>query len=165
MLCGISSGFPELFPIEGQIAHVLRTRAPCAMPYCYGTRTRLACVKHAASVRSEPGSNSRLKPVAWAKKMLRFASEPAYPSKLLSLEFTQTIRARKLGWLRTDSGTSYRLSKSKAPLSSRKAYLQPNEYAKTGLNCQQRFQPLFPLFHSHPNLPEKAPFSEQASRP
>ena len=27
---------------------------------------RLACLKHAASVRSEPGSNSRLKPVAWA---------------------------------------------------------------------------------------------------
>jgi hypothetical protein len=41
-------------------------------------RTRLACVKHAASVRSEPGSNSRLKLVAWRKKMLRFASEPAY---------------------------------------------------------------------------------------
>jgi hypothetical protein len=78
MLCGISFGFPELFPIEGQIAHVLRTRAPCAIPYCYGTRTRLACVKHAASVRSEPGSNSRLKLVAWRKKMLRFASEPAY---------------------------------------------------------------------------------------
>src|SRR3981189_497686 len=78
MLCGISFGFPELFPIEGQIAHVLRTRAPCAMPYCYGTRTRLACVKHAASVRSEPGSDSRLKLVAWRKKMLRFASEPAY---------------------------------------------------------------------------------------
>ncbi len=32
MLCGISFGFPELFPIEGQIAHVLRTRAPCAIP-------------------------------------------------------------------------------------------------------------------------------------
>jgi hypothetical protein len=30
MLCGISFGFPELFPIGGQIAHVLRTRAPCA---------------------------------------------------------------------------------------------------------------------------------------
>ena len=96
------------------------------MPTCYAPvrrapvvllqpRTRLACVKHAASVRSEPGSNSRLKPVAWAKKMLRFASEPAYPSKLLSLEFTQTIRARKLEWLRTDSGTSYRLSKSEPP--------------------------------------------------
>ena len=59
------------------------------MPTCYAPvrrapvvllqpRTRLACVKHAASVRSEPGSNSRLKLVAWRKKMLRFASEPAY---------------------------------------------------------------------------------------
>ena len=41
------------------------------------TRTRLACVKHAASVRSEPGSNSRLKLVAWRKKMPGFAPEPA----------------------------------------------------------------------------------------
>ncbi len=30
MLCGISSPFGELFPIQGQVAHVLRTRAPCA---------------------------------------------------------------------------------------------------------------------------------------
>ena len=45
---------------------------------CIATPVRLACVKHAASVRSEPGSNSRLKLVAWRKKMLRFASEPAY---------------------------------------------------------------------------------------
>ena len=29
---------------------------------CIATPVRLACVKHAASVRSEPGSNSRLKP-------------------------------------------------------------------------------------------------------
>ncbi len=44
------------------MTHVLRTRAPCAHPPpCGGKlRTRLACVKHAASVRSEPGSNSRL---------------------------------------------------------------------------------------------------------
>jgi hypothetical protein len=42
---------------------VLRTRSPRAHPvYCYTRlRVRLACVKHAASVRSEPGSNSRLK--------------------------------------------------------------------------------------------------------
>ncbi len=30
MLCGISPAFAGLFPIKGQIAHVLRTRAPCA---------------------------------------------------------------------------------------------------------------------------------------
>jgi hypothetical protein len=63
MVCGISPAFAGLFPTPGQIAHVLRTRAPCAHTlYCYRVlRTRLACVKHAASVRSEPGSNSRLK--------------------------------------------------------------------------------------------------------
>jgi hypothetical protein len=44
---------------------VLRTRSPRAHTlYCYRMlRVRLACVKHAASVRSEPGSNSRLNPV------------------------------------------------------------------------------------------------------
>ena len=77
MLCGISLAFARLFPIEGQITHVLRTRAPCVIPYCYGVRTRLACVKHAASVRSEPGSNSRLKLVAWRKKIPGFASQAA----------------------------------------------------------------------------------------
>ena len=146
MLCGISPAFAGLFPIRGQIAHVLRTRAPCAIPYCYGTRTRLACVKHAASVRSEPGSNSRLKPVAWAKKMPRFAPRSAYPSKLLIARITQSIRARKPGWFRTDSGTSYRLSKSEAPLSSRKAIPQPKEYAKRFLKCQQQIRD----FHSLP---------------
>ena len=52
-------------------------RAP---PVLLQARTRLACVKHAASVRSEPGSNSRLKLVAWAKKnALQFSleSQPA----------------------------------------------------------------------------------------
>src|SRR5207248_7515262 len=60
--CGISPAFAGVSPSVGQVAHVLLTRAPCAdFPYCYGKlRTRLACVKHAASVRSEPGSNSRL---------------------------------------------------------------------------------------------------------
>ncbi len=63
MSCGISPAFAGLSPIRGQVTHVLRTRAPCAHPlYCYRKlRTRLACVKHAASVRSEPGSNSHLK--------------------------------------------------------------------------------------------------------
>ena len=40
MLCGISFGFPELFPIGGQIAHVLRTRAPCAHPVLLRDRAR-----------------------------------------------------------------------------------------------------------------------------
>ena len=73
--CGISPPFGGLSPIGGQVTHVLRTRAPCAdLLYCYRRlRTRLACVKHAASVRSEPGSNSRLKLVV-LKSESRFRS-------------------------------------------------------------------------------------------
>src|SRR6187200_1290154 len=59
---GISTGFPELSRSEGQIAHVLLTRSPLV----YSRRSltaRLACVKHAASVRPEPGSNSPLNSV------------------------------------------------------------------------------------------------------
>jgi hypothetical protein len=40
---------------------VLLTRAPLYSWYCYHFLVRLACVRHAASVDSEPGSNSRLK--------------------------------------------------------------------------------------------------------
>src|SRR5204863_6026294 len=93
-----SPAFAGLFPTGGQIAHVLRTRAPCAIPYCYGTRTRLACVKHAASVRSEPGSNSRLKPVAWDKKSPPKFGEPADPSKLLSLDLLKPPTLEKGRW-------------------------------------------------------------------
>ncbi len=62
MLCGISPGFPRLFPARGQVSHVLLTRAPLYSRGCPRFLVRLACVRHAASVDSEPGSNSRLKP-------------------------------------------------------------------------------------------------------
>ena len=60
---GISRRFHRLFPRNGQVAHALRTLAPVAI-----NRTRkfshaaprLACVKPAASVHPEPGSNSSL---------------------------------------------------------------------------------------------------------
>ena len=57
VICGISNCFQLLSPFAGQIAHALLTRPPLGK-----TRrsylVRLACVKHAASVRPEPGSNS-----------------------------------------------------------------------------------------------------------
>ena len=91
MSCGISSAFAELFPTEGQIAHVLRTRAPCApLLYCYRKlRTRLACVKHAASVRSEPGSNSRLNLDAWKIKIPVRRPGPDSPANCFVARFTQ----------------------------------------------------------------------------
>src|SRR3954469_23112716 len=65
VVSGISFGFPKLSRCEGQIAHVLLTRSPLV----YSRRSltaRLACVKHAASVRPEPGSNSPLNSVDFA---------------------------------------------------------------------------------------------------
>ena len=58
VLCGISSPFGKLSPTSGQIAHVLLTRLPLYSRTEVHFLVRLACVKHAASVRSEPGSNS-----------------------------------------------------------------------------------------------------------
>ena len=57
---GISQPFGWLFPTKGQIpkhcSPVRRSSARIATP----VTARLACVRHAASVQSEPGSNSSL---------------------------------------------------------------------------------------------------------
>jgi len=81
--------------------------------------------------------------------MLRFASEPACPSELLSLDKLRPFVLEKDEWFRTDSGTSYRLSKSKSSLSSRKAYkhcAQLNENTGRVPNCQHSFCD----FHNNP---------------
>lgn len=57
VISGIRPGFPGLSQSQGQVTHVLLTRSPLVYPR-RGLTARLACVKHAASVRPEPGSNS-----------------------------------------------------------------------------------------------------------
>ena len=60
LISGISTSFPALSRSDGQVTHVLLTRSPLVYPR-KGLTVRLACVKHAASVRPEPGSNSPMK--------------------------------------------------------------------------------------------------------
>src|SRR3954471_413240 len=60
VVSGIRPRFRGLSQSQGQITHVLLTRSPLEYPR-KGLSARLACVKHAASVRPEPGSNSPLK--------------------------------------------------------------------------------------------------------
>ena len=93
VLCGISTCFQVLSPCAGQIAHALLTRPP--LESCLPSRrtsnkipARLACVKHAASVRPEPGSNSDVQsfsssvlPSAPLAKAPQFS---ALPRRLLS---------------------------------------------------------------------------------
>ena len=54
---GVRRRFRRLFRPRGQVAHVLLTLPPLA---ARGRPVRLACLIHAASVHSEPGSNSPL---------------------------------------------------------------------------------------------------------
>ena len=58
MLCGISVRFQTLSPSERQVTHALLTRPPLTFIPEGNQSVRLACVRHAASVRPEPGSNS-----------------------------------------------------------------------------------------------------------
>ena len=58
---GISPGFPGLSPCAGHVAHALRTLPPvAAIALLRRAAPRLACVRPAASVHPEPGSNSSL---------------------------------------------------------------------------------------------------------
>ena len=66
-LCGISSRFQLLSPSTRQVTHALLTRPPLSLKHlhpegiCRRSFVRLACVRHAASVHPEPGSNSHVK--------------------------------------------------------------------------------------------------------
>ena len=63
-LCGISTRFHVLFHSSRQVAHALLTRPPLSSISIDRSLyppilVRLACVRHAASVCPEPGSNSQ----------------------------------------------------------------------------------------------------------
>ena len=65
-LCGINSRFQLVSPGMRQVSHALLTRPPLTLKLFIrrirkSKLVRLACVKHAASVHPEPGSNSRIK--------------------------------------------------------------------------------------------------------
>ena len=86
VLASLSGRYP---PLEG--------RSPtCYSPVCHSTyplrgfRVRLACVRHAASVDSEPGSNSRLKPDVCRRKLADRHLRARKPEMALSCEITRT---------------------------------------------------------------------------
>ena len=65
---GISARFRTLSQPCGQVAYVLLTRPPLsrqpsARRLPFDDSARLACIRHAASVRPEPGSNSPIKAI------------------------------------------------------------------------------------------------------
>ena len=72
-LCGISSHFWLLSPSTRQVTHALLTRPPLETDQIRRSLNemfpvRLACVKHAASVHPEPGSNSLIKCLMYSRQ-------------------------------------------------------------------------------------------------
>ena len=75
---GINPPFGGLSPASGQVAHVLLTRSPLDLAkQALLNLVRLACLIHAASVRSEPESNSP------KRKYVVSAGKPA-PTNILT---------------------------------------------------------------------------------
>ena len=72
-LCGISNHFWLLSPCIRQVTHALLTRPPLEINQIHRSLNevfpvRLACVKHAASVHPEPGSNSLIKCLMYSRQ-------------------------------------------------------------------------------------------------
>ena len=91
LLWEISRRFRRLCPGYGQVAHVLRTLPPVAARVLPPSAApRLACVKPAASVHPEPGSNSSLYNTHIS------SSTPTTYSSFLKKESTLSFRSRYL---------------------------------------------------------------------
>ena len=93
VLCGISTCFQVLSPCLGQIAHALLTRPPLehSLPFRRTSNyvpARLACVKHAASVRPEPGSNSYVQSLSSTLRLLTNNSLKPFAFFISSRRFT-----------------------------------------------------------------------------
>ena len=137
VLCGISRCFHLLSPCLGQIVHALLTRPPLELQLPSRRIStiipaRLACVKHAASVRPEPGSNSYVQSFSHLKlspESARQSQSPFQPSMSVSLSQNLTVSCTMISLciVFKDRGAL-------CSLAQRKSY-----YSKEALVCQAIF--------------------------
>ena len=146
--CGISLGFPRLSPTSRQVP----TRYSPVRHSRIATGVRLACVKHAASVRSEPGSNSqvefpnlaplqspsRLRPKN--QSLAKPRTIERVPSRTSILKSSRcTFETARLKQAAARASLPYTMSKSKKPRPEGGCY-RPGAgrraYTPHGLGCQ-----------------------------
>ena len=128
MSCGISTSLEVLSPTQGQVPHALLTRSPLYSDPEGSFLVRLACLIHAANVRSEPGSNSPL----WI----------VYPCRTLVLDFrlrssssviAETIHPRTDGYqLESYGSMRYSVFKERSSPEGRKG----SEFTSLLPSCQ-----------------------------
>jgi hypothetical protein len=140
VLSGIRPSFPSLSRSAGQITHVLLTRSPLEYPR-KGLSVRLACVKHAASVRPEPGSNSPNKNPS--PKRRRIQSEQSEPNKKTPKTGIQKNHTLHTGSIRHGKKTTTKtkppntlLSSQTTPVFGQPCYCTPSQ------KCRQTARPM-----------------------
>ena len=100
IVSGISTSFPLLSQSGRLITHVLLTRPPLTSAifqykYFHMARSvRLACVRHAASVHPEPGSNSSLciQSFSLRKRICSLLSLTLFVNSSSIVQFSMTLR-------------------------------------------------------------------------
>ena len=116
---GISSPFGLLSPTSGQVTNALLTRSPLEISYCYNILVRLACIRHAASVHPEPGSNSPQKSTSCDVQRyisMRLVKENAsYLLLLITIQMLRSGAYTGAGFYPHTSGLS-RLQTRKVPM-------------------------------------------------
>ena len=96
VLCGLTVSFPTLSPCTGQVTHALLTRPPLRLLSSIRKlpsiiSVRLACVRHAASVHPEPGSNSHINMFCFVMLLIFYFVKHSYPRvRISSLEIHLT---------------------------------------------------------------------------
>ena len=166
---GISSPFGGLSRSPGWVPHVLLTRSPLGLPECCHSLdlVRLACVKRAASVRPEPGSNS---PSRTPRDELEESGvEPAPPGGDTNWHRTRQANVRSVQLTRCvlglSAGTPALAFSSSLPLSrcaARRAHRLVAAPSEPGVGADPLFswppvgyQPAGAKGHSREPLPER----------
>ena len=109
-----------LSPSYGQVTHVLLTRSPLSSQWKQASiekTVRLACIRHAASVRPEPGSNSHFKKFEmtsfrlfkifvsnlllanWLRFLFGFLHPHTFSETLFSFQSTTSVRFNQTAFI------------------------------------------------------------------
>src|SRR5690606_12285304 len=76
----------------GQTPHVLLSRSPLEyLVQAQGLSVRLACIRHAASVHPEPGSNSPQKIISFQRKSFRISRIERCYSLLITIQLLRCL--------------------------------------------------------------------------
>ena len=137
VLSGIRPSFPSLSRSAGQITHVLLTRSPLEHPHHKndaGLSVRLACVKHAASVRPEPGSNSPKKPVTQetprTQGNTQAPQEPAPPRQTKQAKHTPNTPTKSMPRTHPAKNQTNKTHKNKTHYRDLKQHTQHPDYRR-----------------------------------